>query len=471
MDIKFSFRRKKKSRMDCDGDATGDSSNLNRRRRHKIRGKQIDNEEITSSSPSDRPRSIFSKIFSFRRDRRRPDHSYNASFTGASKSVDCLASDQPCDESYRENELSTQTKKPIGKASESGNQCSVNLSCADMSVSVSSPNLSTAKWSLFEFFDETGSREKYASFRRSRASMVFPILENVENDLSCLHSSNSERQLHQATHLRVNNVIFDNSCLPCNGDKRLCDQADSVCSRNRQNDEHVTRTNDGRSPHPRRHNPVHETFSSPDTLGQRLGHTRVYQFASAESIKETEQINGSLEGRKSNPSGSGVSRATTRNAFEKGSRGDDDFVFVTIDSHVGMPTQSKTLSRYISCPGNLETEARRRQLTSSLPSSGFNTKPYSSHHRPYSVHESVLSLNLLETNDAGIDEELDEKEVSDSYFPPDDDLSLPSKVKYNFFCPCVIGTDVMERCTVFVFWELGEIVRLLLKLYRNFECV
>ena len=429
MDIKFSFRRKKKYRLECGEDHTGEA---NGSPHHHIA--QHQQNDKSSKSLDDKPRrSIFSKIFSFsRRDHRKSDGSYVCK--DKSKSVDCLASEQICENC---NAITTSDDKQLRNKNnclENGNQIHSNVTRTDMSISISSPNLATVKWPSFENFDETSGRGKYASFRRSRASMVFPILETVENDCGGLHSSNSERQLQQTPHPNANNAMYLKSCLPKNSDEKSCDKAENVCTRNTPKSEYLTRTNDGRSPHPRRRNPCYETFSSPNILvenDKRLIHTKIYQFTSVENVKDYE-CHGSGEDRTSKPAGDDDSCMTLDTFETKNGSEDDDFVFVTIGSPCAMQAKNKKLSRYISCPGNLETESYKAQLTSSFPLRGNPSKPYSSHRRPYSVHESVMSLDVLETNDVGIDVAMDDEEHDYTESPPDDDLSLPSRVINNF---------------------------------------
>lgn len=428
MDIKFSFMRKKKSRLERGKDDTGE---MNGCVRHQPAEQLEKCSEKSSKTSDDRPRSIFSKIFRFRRDHRKNDKSLN---TGCkSKSIDCLAPERS---NYVVVDTSTGNRsnvlQPKENVLDNGTSSFAGVVTSDMSTSISSPNLTSIKWRCYDSFEDTHSREKYASFRRSRASMVFPIPETVENDIGSLHSSSSERQLQQTPQSNANNSIFAKSCLPNGINKKPFNEADDVCARNTRNETSLLRTSDGKSPHPGRRNPFYDAFSSPnipEENDKRAIHTRIYQFTSVEDVKQCESHH-SQGVRRSNPKSDIFSPSTIETFETKEGEDDDDFVFVTIGGYNAIQAQNKKLSRYISCPGNLQTESSSKHSTSSFPLRG--SAPYSSHRRPYSVHESVLSLNLLETNDVGIDIEMDEEEEADSEFPPEDDLNLPSKVILQF---------------------------------------
>ena len=422
MDMKFSFRRKKKSRLECEKENAGDVGET----RNRVTKRQQNSNGKLSKSAEDKPkRTLFSKLLYFKRDRRRSDVSHNTK--NSSKSMVCTQSERFDDTGNRASS-SNDDKGVREKHSclENGYPSASTCTRTDMSVSISSPNLTTVNWPSFENLSEDVSRGKYASFKRSRASMVFPI-ETLSTVCNGIHLSNSERQLQQTADPNTNNAIYSGSCLQRDIDKDSSDKAEGVCARNTPFNEYLSRTNDGRSPHPRRRNPCYETFSSPNIFEEndsRIIRTTLYQFTSVENVKEYE-CHRSEEGPRSNKD----ARPHSRNSWEvREGDEDDDFVFVPLGSPNAFEAKSKTLSRYISCPGNLETESSIGLSPSSLPYRGGASKPYSSHRRPYSVHESVMSLNILEKKDLlNINSEIGEVENS-SEFPPEDDFTLPSKV-------------------------------------------
>ena len=427
MDTKFSFRRKKKSRRDSGRNDAGDT---NGGRSHVAKHHHNNNDMIQKNSELKPKRSFFAKLFYFKRDRRRSDFSETSK--NKSKSVECIEPEryvEACNQIAPSNDLQS---KGNYSCLENGYHSKGNVARTDMSISISSPNLTTVKWPSFENVDETINRGKYSSFRRSRASMIFPV-ETLNDICNGIDLSHSERQLEQTACPNTNNKIYSGSCLHKEIDEKSHFTAESVSSRNTPNGEYLSRTNDGRSPHPRRRNPCYETFSSPNIFNEnetRVIRTKLYQFTSSENVAEYK-----CHGLEEDPTLSTEAHPVNRNTSEaREGYENDDFVFVMFGRQNAIETKCKKLSRYISCPSNLETESSTGRPPSSFPFCGSTSKPYSSHRRPYSVHESVMSLDVLEVNDRGVIIERRDEEEDNSEFPPDDNLNLPSKVILTVIC-------------------------------------
>jgi len=420
MDVKLSFRRKKKSRLDGGHPDTGRNGATTGNRVAKRQ--QNNNDKLDKSSEEKTKRTLFSRIFYFRRDRKRTSNSHiSKNISQPEESAEQAV--QTCDSSFPQTASSDDKERSEKACLENGYQSHSSVPRTDMSSSISSPNLATIKWPLFENIDENVSRGKYASFKRSRASVVFPIVESFEDDCIDIHLSNSERHLQQTVQPNTNNAIYSDFCLHKDIDNKSCDKAEGVCSRNTPS---LSRTNDGRSPYPRRHTPCYETFSSPNIFEEsdrRVIRTKLYQFTSVENVKDYKGhgVGGDLS------SNVGAHPATSYTLKMKEGDDDDDFVFVSAGSQNAVESSGKKLSRYTSCPGNLETEMYTKQLGSNFPFHGSASKPYSSHRRPYSLHEGVMSVSLLETNAVSVIIEKGDEEEDEFELPPDDDLCLPSK--------------------------------------------
>ena len=426
MDVKLSFRRKKRSRLDGGHPDTGRNGAATGNRVAKQQ--HNNNDKLDKTSEEKTKRTLFSRLFYFKRDRKRTSNSQTSK--SVSQSEDSAAQALKVCDNLAQTASSDDKDRSEKACLENGYQSHISVPRTDMSASISSPNLATIKWPSFENVDENVSRGKYASFKRSRASVVFPIVESFEDDCIDIHLSNSERHLQQTAQPNTNNAIYSDFCLHKDIDNKSYDKAEGVCSRNTPN---LSRTNDGRSPYPRRHTPCYETFSSPNIFEEsdrRVIRTKLYQFTSVENVKDFKGlgVGGDLS------SNVGVHPATSFTVEMKEGDDDDDFVFVDVGSQNAVEANGKKLSRYTSCPGNL-----------GFPFNRTASKPYSSHRRPYSLHEGVMSVSLLETNAVSIIVEKGDEEEDEFELPPDDDLCLPSKVNDHY--PILRSINLLCICS------------------------
>ena len=429
MDIKFSFRRKKKIRLD--GSDTGDnvqqSNDIGQSSssRQRFGVPRIGREEA--------PRSIFSRLLLFRRKKGKAQSACNSSPTAQDKvtNTDFIFKDD-------NNQTSSHNEEIIYN---DGSDQIYNQLAYHKTTSLSSPNLVCLKRLSIDSLRETetlGVHNKHGSFRRSRASLVFPVSE-VQNSFikfDCLEQSSSKRDILQATDLGLDAVGHSNDILSSS-----VPSAKSVESRqfiklkeNTRTVESFVRTNDGRSPHPgkRNLNRLH-TFSSPNVFEENSSLPLTYDgvcFSTVHNFQDLDdQIHGIHERSSSNINVNSKQKYVySRDVTKKSS-------FAQTNDRKNINPENKKLGRFVSCPYMLEVDRSQTEVVPDIPFHDQRTVPYSPHRRPYSVHESVSSLDFLEDNQRQGSEAQDDNgngddDDSDQDSAPEDQLSLPSKVLF-----------------------------------------
>ncbi|XP_065056008.1 spermatogenesis-associated protein 13-like [Rhopilema esculentum] len=426
MDIKFSFRRKKKIRLD--GSDTGN----NVQQSNDI-GQSSSSRQSFGVLPrigrEEAPRSIFSRLLLFRRKKGKAQSACNSSPTAQDKVTNTYFVSK--DEN---NQASSHNEEIVYN---DGSDQIYNQLAYHKTTSLSSPNLVCLKRLSIDSLRETetlGVHNKHGSFRRSRASLVFPVSE-VQNSFmkfDCLEQSSSKRDILQATDLDLDVVCHSNDILSSS-----VPSAKSVESRqyiklreNTKTVESFVRTNDGRSPHPgkRNLNRLH-TFSSPNVFKENPSLPLAYDghcFSTVCNFQDLDnQIHGIHERSSSNINvNSRQKYVYSRDVTKKSS-------FAQTKDRKDINPENKRLGRFVSCPYMLEVDRSQTEVAPNIPFHDQRTVPYSSHRRPYSVHESVSSLDFLEDSQRRGSEAQNDNgngdDDSDQDSAPEDQLSLPSK--------------------------------------------
>ena len=441
MDVKFSFRRKKKSRLDCECGKERPHQQKSSETSTRFRNAKDENvqQKLASNQimKEDRPRSILGKLFPFRKSRRKGNTAHkNGELKQVMKckSSDCLDSSSesiirtrtPCQNGLFEDEhlgQSIDSKRRIDK-----NNISRSKKNEHPSSSVSSPNLACVDWSSFESVGDSEVAGKRGSLRRSRASLVFPVSEIGSAVFGSLKEAVSEKYIQ--TPSDVNSKTYNQSCLPVDSTNTsecydVGKQSFQVKDNALQNGS-LLRTSDGRSPHPGKRHPRFHTFSSPDILEESDERSLIYETNS--SLVSVHYDDKNTDERRH------FSEFHVKSDTSLAGNENKDFAFLPVRKYATPIAENKKLIRFVSCPGIMETDQATENINGNLFVNGRlrkkDSKPYSPHRRPYSLHEVEFSLNMMETMDMSLDADFNEDAASESNLPPENQINLPSKVSY-----------------------------------------
>lgn len=445
MEVKFSFRRKKKSRLDCDCGKEGAHQEKLRETPTRFRNKKDEDIQQKSASTQitkeDRPRGILAKLFPFRKSRRKSNNI--AHKNGELKQVvKCQSSD--CLDSLEES-ISTRTyqnglvkDEHLGKSNDSKRHTNIsNISRSSTNKhpksSISSPNLACVEWTSFESVGDSEVVGKRGSLRRSRASLVFPVSEIGSTVFGSLKEAASDKHIQSPSD--VNNITHYQSCLPFdstnNSESHDEDKQSFQLKYKALQNGSLLRTPDGKSPHPGRRHPRLHTFSSPDILEESDERSLIYETNSS-------LINIHYNDKNTDERPRFSEFHVKSDTSLTGNENRQDFVFLPVKKYTTPIAENKKLTRFVSCPGIMETDQTTENGNSNLFVKARlrekDSKPYSSHRRPYSLHEVEFSSNMMKVMDVSFDADFDEDAASELDLPPENQINLLSKVSfYSFF--------------------------------------
>ena len=440
MEVKFSFRRKKKSRMDCDcGKEEGAQQEKLRENSTRIRKKKDENFQQKSASTQimkeERSRGILAKLFPFRKGRRKSNIAHkNGELKPVvkCKSSDCLDSSEECISTRTSYKNGLVEDERLGQNTDSKrrtNQSNVSKSNKSRhpNSSISSPNLACVEWTSFESVGDSEVGGKRGSLRRSRASLVFPVSEIGSTVFGSLKEAASERYIQSPAD--VNSITHKQSCLSfdstSNSESHHEGKQSFQAKNNVVQNGSLLRTSDGRSPHPGKRHPRFHTFSSPDILEESDEKSLIFETNSSLVNIHYNEENVDERPRFSEFH---VKSDTSLAGNEKR----QDFVFLPVKKYTTPITENKKLARFVSCPGIMETDQATENVNSNLFVKARlgekDSKPYSPHRRPFSLHEVEFSSNTMEEMDVSLDADFDEDAASELDLPPENHINLPSKV-------------------------------------------
>ena len=440
MEVKFSFRRKKKSRMDCDcGKEEGTQQEKLRENASRFRKKKDENFQQKSISTQitkeDRSRGILAKLFPFRKGRRKSNIAHKNGelkpVVVKCKSSDCLDSSEEAISTRTSYKNGLVEAEHLGQSTDlKGRINQSNVSKSNKSrhpnSSISSPNLACVEWTSFESVGDSEVAGKRGSLRRSRASLVFPVSEIGSTVFGSLKEAASERYIQSPSD--AYGITHNQSCLPfdsANNSGHDESKQNFQAKNNVVKNGSLLRTSDGRSPHPGIRHPRFHTFSSPDILEESDEKSLIYETNSSlvnihYDDKQTDERTRFSEFH--------VKSDTSLAGNEKR----QDFIFLPVKKYTTPITENKKLTRFVSCPGIMETDQATENVNSNLFVKARlrekDSKPYSPHQRPYSLHEVEFSSNMMEEMDVSLEADFDEDAASELDLPPENHINLPSKV-------------------------------------------